>query len=250
MAFAVCGIRLVCASQFRYDTPMLLAAFAILSTLHGHAPEQQPAHSSALLFHVTDPRSSDCGLWTAVEQLARQARLRVGFETLHRCNPGRKALAPAEPSVTLRANSGKEAMAALIQLSPDFAWREFEGIVVIRPRDAWKDSSDPLNKLTDGFSVVNTHPHLAVHEALKSARPSLLIDHVDADTHSFGLPVARGIDVEFEGGTLMQALNKILSDFEGMWQIAFTRNTFHVVLHTFEFEGASTISGQLTRSSR
>ncbi len=146
---------------------MRLAAVVILSSLLGHAPQQRPLQSPQLLVQVTDPRNSECNLWTAVEQLARQARLRVGFESLRRCSPGRKALAPAEPTVTLRANSAEEAMSALIRLSPDFAWREIEGIVVIRPRDAWKDASDPLNQPVRSFHVVGTHPPFQ-HSGIRS----------------------------------------------------------------------------------
>lgn len=205
------------------------------------------AQSSLVAFRVTDPRRSDCALWTAVEQLARQARLRIGFESTRGCAPGAKSLAAGDTSVTVDAGSPIEALDRLLQLAPEFAWRSIDGIVVVRPNDAWKDPADPLNQSLRRFSATNTNPHFAVHAALESATPSLLMEHIDVNDNRMGLPSSNNVSVEFEGGTLLHALNEIVAGFSGMWQVGFTNHAFHVVLHSFEFESGSIIPGRLKR---
>jgi len=223
---------------------VLIALIAVLATASSQAAQSQPEASSLRTFHLTDPRSGECVLWTAIEQLARQARLRIGFEAKSRCDPGAKAVKAGDDAVTFQVSAPVEALDRLLQLSPEFSWREIGGIVVIRPKDAWSDPANALNQAVGRFRVTDAHPHFAVHEALQAARPSLLVPHTELTAVSMGRPlqphVANGVSVQFEGGTLIEALNAIVGGFDGVWQVGYTGKTFHVVLHAFDFQETPT----------
>lgn len=220
---------------------------AALAIYFGQAETSQPGAPSSRIFRLTDPRTDECALGTAVEQLARQARWRVGFEATSRCHPGRKTLEAGDGAVTFEGMSPIEALDGLLQLSPQFRWREIGGVVVIRPKLAWDDPNNVLNRAVGQFSVSKVHPHFAVHAALEAALPSLLIPHTELVAVAMGKPLlahADGVAVEFDGGTLLEALNAIVGSFEGMWQVGYTGKTFGVCLHTFEFQdGSTTIPG-------
>ena len=228
---------------------MLLALVAALAVYFGESREFQPAPPLVRTFRLTDPRSGDCALWTAVEQWARQARQRVGFEATRRCDPHRKVLDPGEVAVTFEEMSPIGALDGLLQLSPEFVWSEINGVVVIRPKVAWADPDSALNQAIGQFSVPAAHPHFAVHAALEAARPSLLIPHTDLDAGFMRprlAPAPASVAFQFEGGSLMDALNAIISGFDGVWQVGYTGQTFHVVLHTLEFQdGGTSIPGRL-----
>ena len=227
---------------------MLLDIVAALAIYFGEAGASQLGPPTSRTFRLTDPRTGECALWTAVEQLARQARWRVGFEATTRCHPGRKTLEAGDVAVTFDGMSAIEALDGLLQLSPEFRWRELDGIVVIRPKLAWADPTNALNRAVGQFSVSGAHPHFAVHAALEAALPPLLVPHTELVAVSMGRPLlaqsSDGVAMQFDGGTLLHALNAIVGAFEGVWQVGYTGKTFYVVLHTFEFqEGGSTIPG-------
>ena len=229
---------------------MLFDIVAALAIYFGQAGASQLGAPTSRTFRLTDPRTNECALWTAVEQWARQARWRVGFEATTRCHPGRKTLEAGDGAVTFEGMSPIEALDGLLQLSPQFRWREIGGVVVIRPKLAWDDPNNALNRAVRQFSVSKVHPHFAVHAALEAALPSLLMPHTELVAVAMGKPLllahADGVAVEFDGGTLLEALNAIVGSFEGMWQVGYTGKTFYVLLHTFEFQdGSTTIPGRL-----
>jgi hypothetical protein len=225
-----------------------IAVFTALAFYFGQAGALQLGPPSSHIYRLTDPRIDECALWTAVEQLARQARWRIGFEATSRCHPARKTLEAGGVAVTFEGTSPIEALDGLLRLSPEFSWRDIGGTVVVRPTAAWTDPTNALNTLVGEFSVLAAHPHFAVHAALEAAQPSLLVPHTELVTVSMGRPLVAhapdGIALQFGGGTLIDALNGIVGTFEGVWQVGYTGKTFHVVLHTFDFqEGSSIIPG-------
>jgi len=223
---------------------LVLAAALVLSASDGSGSESQT--SALRTFYLTDPRSGPCALWTAMEQWARQARVRVGFEAALQCSPGRKVLEAGYEAVVFERTTPTRALELLLQLAPDFTWRNVGGIVVVRPKQAWTDPGSPLKQPLQPFQVTGAHPQIAVHEALEAAQPPLLMPQTALDGPTIGRQIRDRIAVQFDGGTLLDALNAIIWEFEGMWQIGYTGKAFHVVLHTFDFEeDGGIITGRL-----
>ena len=200
-------------------------------------------------FRAADPTLRDpCTLWTTIEQMARQGRVRVGFENTAGCWLGSADLSPGEGALNLDGLTPREAFDRLVHLRPDFRWNEMDGVVVIRPAAAWDDPAGILSRPVARFAVESAHVHNALHVVLQSAHPTLFWPHIDVQLSSTGNPgdppaaalIDAPISVKFSGGTLLQALNAVTKSYGGIWQVGYSDHRLHVQLSTLEFSDGST----------
>jgi len=192
-------------------------------------------------FRLIGPRvRQDCtSWWPTAEQFAQKVHVRVGFETTPQCWLGGGGAHPFAPTLTFDGLSPREALDRLMEMRPEFAWREVDGVVVIRPVPAWMATGHVLQTRVGPFVVEGVHPHHALHTMLDSAQPSLLWPHTDLSLSSLGRrlfdPAATGlidepVTVRFTGGTVLQALNAVTEPFGGIWQIGYSGSFMHIVL--------------------
>lgn len=201
---------------------------------------------------VVDPAAAPpCDLWESVEQLARHAQVRVGFEQTPDCRPaGRRRLPYERPAVTLDGLTPRAAFDRLLSHRSGYQWAVIDGVAVFRPAAAWAAGS-PLDHAVAPF-VVSDHPHHALHTVLQSARPSLFQEHVDVALSSYGrryydphavAPIDAPVSVTFAGGRLLHALNAVTRPFAGIWQAAYTPGggRQHLRLHvmSLDYDGGS-----------
>ena len=179
---------------------------------------------------VIDPAARPpCDLWDSVEQLARHAQVRVGFEQAQDCRPGGR---PREPydrqAVTLDGLTPRAAFDRLLSHRSDYRWAVVDGVAVFRPTTAWASGS-PLDHAVAPFAV-SEHPHHALHTVLESARPSLFQEHVDVALSSYArryyepyavAPIDAPVSITFAGGRLLHALNAVTRPFAGIWEAAY-----------------------------
>jgi hypothetical protein len=52
---------------------------------------------------------------------------------------------PPDP-ITITDRPLGEALSVFASLDPRYSWREIDGVIEIRPYDAWRDPKDPLNR--------------------------------------------------------------------------------------------------------
>ncbi len=76
-----------------------------------------------------------------VPELASAARAAMGVELLP---PGERRVASRGANVT--GLSLREALTELTALDPRYEWREFEGVIVVRPLLAWTEPDHPLSR--------------------------------------------------------------------------------------------------------
>lgn len=181
---------------------------------------------------VTDPaRQPPCSLWTSLEQLARHAGVRLGFEQTLDCRPATWTRQPYEhPAAPLDGLSVRAAFDRLLAHRPDYQWTVVDGVVLVRPRAAWTNGS-VLNRPVGAFAATGRHPHHVLHTVLQATRPSLFREHVDAQLSSYGrrrdepeavAPIDAPIAVTFGGGTVIDALNAVTRTFGGSWEVAYS----------------------------
>jgi hypothetical protein len=199
-------------------------------------------------------RGNPCHLWTAFEQLARQARVRIGFEQTLDCGPAPWVLRPHEESLNLGGLTPRQAFDRVLSSRPDYRWTEIDGVVVIRPVAAWASGGSVLNVPVAAFAVADEHPHHALHTVFLSSQPSLFQEHTDLGLSTNGRrledPGYEGlidvpVSVKFAGGNVVQALNAITRRFGGIWQAAYIPRGDHqhslwVALYTLELDGGIT----------
>jgi hypothetical protein len=212
----------------------------------------QPMGATVLVEDVVG--RNPCLLWTALEQLARHARVRTGFEQTIDCSPAPWVLRPDEGTLNLGGLTPRQAIDKLLAQRPDYRWMEVDGVAVIRPVTAWTPAGSVLNAPVKAFAVTDTHPHLALHAVFQSSQPSLFLDHTDLQLSVNGRRrenpgyeglIDRPVSVTFNGGNLVQALNAITRWFSGIWQAGYIRrgdyrHSVSVGLYTLDLDGGVT----------
>jgi hypothetical protein len=234
----------------RYAVLLVCAGITLSAQTAPHLPGlDEPMRGTV---RVIDPAARPpCELWESVEQLARQAQVRIGFEQDPGCRPGGR---PREPydrqAVTLDGLTPRAAFDRLLSHRSDYRWAIIDGVAVFRPTTAWAAGS-PLDHAVAPFSAAD-HPHHVLHTLLQSARPSLFQEHVDALLSSYAkrlddpqavAPIDAPVSVSFAGGRLLHALNAVTRPFAGIWQAAYTPGggRQHLWLHlmTLDYDGGS-----------
>ena len=59
--------------------------------------------------------------------------------------------------LTLTGLNARDALDRLMELDRRYEWREMDGVIVVRPRIAWTDSSHFLHRTVSSFTVRNKH---------------------------------------------------------------------------------------------
>ncbi len=230
---------------------LVACASVTLSGLGMRAPSglDQPMGATVLVEDLTG--RNPCRLWTALEQLARHARVRIGFEQTLDCSPAPWVRRPYQGSLDVGGLTPRQAIDRILAQRPDYRWIELDGVAVIRPVTAWTPTGSVLNAPVAAFGVTDEHPHLALHTLFRSSQPSLFQEHTDLRLSGNGRrlddPGYEGlidipVSVKFDGGNLVQALNAITRGFSGIWQAAYSprgdhRHSLSVGLYTLELDG-------------
>jgi hypothetical protein len=197
--------------------------------------------------NALDP-AHPCAIWRTVEQVARFTGVRVGFEHTPDCRPAGVERRAYGQSVDLGGLTPRAAFNDITRARPEFAWREIDGVAVMRPVAAWQDPAGVLHRPVASFSAARLHPHLVLHELLQAAQPTLFQPHEDLRLSGLGRRLydrsATGlidvpISVRFAGGTLLQALNAVAKPFGGNWELAYAGHP-RLHLYTPDFDEGST----------
>ena len=202
-------------------------------------------------FVVADPMARGiCGVWRTIEQIARRAQIRVGFQNSSGCPPGGTSLDATESAMDLQGVSPRAAFDYLVKLRPEFGWREVDSVVVIRPVASWDAPTDTLGRIVGPFRSEHTHPHHVLHTMLESTQPGMSLAHADLQLSSLGRRdfdpsavgvIDRPITVQFAGGPLLNALNAIAEPFHGIWQVGYGGTFMHIEMRTLGFQEGSTL---------
>ncbi len=228
---------------------LLISAAVSMLAAQGTSPLDVPVPGE---FRVVDPalRRGPCSLWTAVEQVARQGHVRVGFENASDCHLGGTSLSAGDGALQLDGSTPREAFDYLMARYPAFRWHEISGVVVIRPADAWDEPAAILHRPVAPFAVNDVHVHYAVHAVLESARPTLFQPHDRAKLSVSGkrlldpsatVAIDAPVSVRFGGGTLLEALNAVTAPHGRIWQVGYLNDRLYVSLQTLVFsEGVTT----------
>ena len=96
----------------------------------------------------------ECTVPGAVAGLARRFHFRAGVEYLPvDCQPYHQNAARSKESVNLRGLTIRAALEKLSALDPRYRWVETDGLIVMRPLEAWADPKNMLNYTTGSFEL-------------------------------------------------------------------------------------------------
>lgn len=100
-----------------------------------------------------------------------------------------------------------------VELDPFFEWREIDGIVILRPRTAWSDSNDALNRPMPSPFVLSDVDMTATVDILAHG----------AETWQWP-PRGKLISVSLERATFMEVLNAVVrAHGRASWSLYFSQ---------------------------
>lgn len=136
---------------------------------------------------------------TVNQQLARDVAdavgVPIGFESLRAAEPR----AWLSDGVSLSGMTLQQALAVLVALDPRYEWRDANGVIVLRPVNAWLASDNPLFQLVPAVQL----QHVPASKAI--AKVSALL----SAPHQTEFPDTRAFSVDVPRGTLFDLLNAI-----------------------------------------
>jgi hypothetical protein len=173
-----------------------------------------------------------CSVLELFDQVARQARIPIGFESARGCWLGSRSAVPASGARTLRARTAREAFDEIAELSGAFSWRDANGVVVIRPAGAWREAGF-LSLRVGAFHMINVSLDEALCRALDEATPRV---RYERPRRSRPLePIEIPMSVDFSGGTLMDALTAIVrAKGSAEWQVAYSNGRAGVLISALD----------------
>jgi hypothetical protein len=165
---------------------------------------QSPKLLDSNVAHFRVPNTlPPCFIAHSVMQLARTSRAVIGLERTSDCM-GSSSVPDATPDGTdLGGMTVRAALDRLMALSPNYRWKEMDGVAVVRPAASWTDASDALNLQIQPFSTDNGSASEALAKILRMTTHEGRIDH-------------RAFSVAFQGGTMVEALNALVRAHEGV----------------------------------
>jgi hypothetical protein len=115
------------------------------------------------------------------------------------------------------------------------------GMIVVRPKAAWDDPSDPINRAALAFHIENGSLTEAVHLLLNSTRPSLAAAHTDLAVPA--RPIDRPFSATFAGGTMLEALNTIArAHRDAKWQAQYLDGRPTLIFTTLDLSGGAVMA--------
>lgn len=186
----------------------------------------------------------ECTVPSAVLGLARRYRFIAGVEYLFvDCQP-RWTQARRDDSINLQGLSIGDALKTLTAIDPRYRWMERDGLVVVRPLEAWADPKNLLNFTTESFLLDDVNVGSALDAVVAAitgqSRPPLVL-HQSAERTEQG---ARRFSVKTGSVSVGEALDAIVrAHGDAWWQFGAcpTRDlTPCVWIHTFDGTGLGT----------
>jgi hypothetical protein len=136
--------------------------------------------------------------------IGRVANIPIGVEAVNTGryqDPGKIAAAlKAQPRVSLVGMTVREALNAVAAGDPRYHWIEMHGMPVVRPREAWVDPDNPLNKYVGRVDWDHASFSTALHEIFTA---------LTGDPHGAFPPKEPYFPVRLPSASVLDILNEI-----------------------------------------
>jgi len=193
-------------------------------------------------FRVDNPRSlHSCAGVQSLDQIARATHVLLGFENLPTCGLGPRSLFVGPDNENLSGMSARLAFDHFVEAMPSYSWKAVNGVAVVRPTEAWRDRDGLLNQTVQPFEARDQDVTAVLHAALHATAPSLWLPHTDVPRS--GVLSSHLMTVTFPGGTLLDALNAIVSAHGAAeWEVGYIGGHAMIVLNTTAFNADAVMS--------
>lgn len=143
-------------------------------------------------------------LWRA----AVAAHVRIGFEAVEEV----KMLTVLNETPSLGNGTLKEALDAAMAMDGRYDWREADGVFVVRPKTAWSDSVDPLNRPVRNLQITD----VPLNDVITGIANVIYAGRFVVSGRASNSPASFRID----SGTVIDVLNRLItSSQQTMWAV-------------------------------
>jgi hypothetical protein len=131
-----------------------------------------------------------------LKELAAAVRVPMGIEALS----GSAVFVPSD-GVRVTGLTLRDALQVLTTIDPRYAWREMDGVIVLRPMDAWNDGASPLFRIVSDLRAENVTVERAI---------GVLMARLGDDEHVKNFfPDTRRMSLDLPQGSVLDGLNHL-----------------------------------------
>ena len=184
---------------------------------------------------VASRRAADDALSEMLWRIAVSAHTSIGFETVEQTHiGGRVGETPPLGGSTLAG-----ALDSAINADGRYEWRRAGEMIVVRPKGAWTDPADPLNRRVRNLRATGLSPT----GVLLGLRDFVYTNRFVPDPKHWGT-----VSLRVDSGTVIDALNQLtLAADQAMWLSSYQSTTAQRPIPgwglTFEVRGAEHVTG-------
>lgn len=132
-----------------------------------------------------------------LKELAAAVRVPMGIETL-----SAPTVFVQNDGVRVTGLTLRDALEALTTIDPRYAWREMDGVIVLRPVDAWNDGSSPLFQIVSDLRAENVTVDQAIGVLMARLGDKEHVTNYFSDT--------RRISLDLPHGSVLDGLNHLV----------------------------------------
>ena len=157
-----------------------------------------------------DASPQDAALAYALWRIAATTHTRVGFQSI-----GRTQFIHVNKSANPELLDVSHAVDAVVTEDPRYEWHWVGETAVIRPREAWTDPADPLNRRVPPAQLTNE----TTNSVLFGLSNLILYKQFTPYPTQLGLPVS----FQMKAGTVVNALNQLAEQSDQVMWVAWAR---------------------------
>lgn len=185
-----------------------------------------------------------CQIPNVVARIAQVLKVPAGAEGVpEQCPDSLHPPPPASGTQSLRGMTGRDALNALVQLDSRYSWVESDGVIVVRPVEAWNKRDHFLHRSASSFAFTNQNIYGAL-TALKGALDSRQIPTIDGPEPTPTPLAARRFSVSLGATSAYEALNAIVrAHGELAWIVGYCQSEVsyeNSILTLMTFDGRGT----------
>jgi hypothetical protein len=149
-----------------------------------------------------------CGVDTALRSLARTSHVAIGLENAVDCST---VLPRVYEDSILDTTTVRRVLDRIVSIDPTYRWADMNGVVVVRPVKSWTDPSNALNVQVAPLHIENATVTHSLRALLQLPSAENMFDNRINN---------RPLTVDFNGGTLVDALNTLVRARQGAGWVA------------------------------
>jgi hypothetical protein len=205
--------------------PVLLAAVA-LTSLGAQGKEVVPPEDRVLGPDVEIRLPSNTrALAESLASIARASGVLIGFETVLDTDEG---FTTTEYGWSPRGQTVGTALDTVVSLHSAYEWRSVNGVIHVRPRNAFADPNHFLNRMVGNIELKDALPLHATFEAHRVFVPDCVVRHPiyteerDEFLKNEGRAMRQRVTLSFKGGTFIELLDAVVKAHGSLyWNVTY-----------------------------